>query len=94
MSVTRRELIVQKYSALELELSQYFDSSLFPSLRDIDLADMVTYITMIFMGIEIEADYRVKICELITNNEITVSSVVFDKIAPLIIEFVTWLKQL
>ena len=91
---TRRELIVQKYCALELELSQYFDSSLFPSLRNIDLADMVTYITMIFMGIETDADYRVKICELITNNEITVTSVVFDKIAPLIIEFVTWLKQL
>ena len=48
MSITRRELIIQKYCALELELSQYFDNSLFPSLDEVDLADMVTYITRIF----------------------------------------------
>ena len=44
---TRRELIIQKYCALELELGQFIDSSLFPSLASIDLADLVTYLTMI-----------------------------------------------
>ena len=94
MSQTRRELIIQKYCALELELSQYFDSSLFPSLQDIDLADMVTYITMIFLGIQTVEDYRGKIRELITTNGITVSNEVFDKVVPLVMEFITWLKQL
>ena len=94
MSQTRRELIIQKYCALELKLSQYFDSSLFPSLQDIDLADMVTYITMIFLGIQTVEDYRGKIRELITTNGITVSNEVFDKVVPLVMEFITWLKQL
>ena len=94
MSQTRRELIIQKYCALELELSQYFDSSLFPSLQDIDLADMVTYITMIFLGIQTVEDYRGKIREMITTHGVDLSEEVFEKVAPLITEFVTWLKQL
>ena len=94
MSITRRELIIQKYCALELELSQYFDSSLFPSLDEVDLADMVTYITMIFLGIQTEEDYRGKIRELMMTNGVTAGNDVFDKAAPLISEFVIWLKQL
>ena len=55
---------------------------------------MVTYITMIFLGIQTVEDYRGKIRELITTNGITVSNEVFDKVVPLVMEFITWLKQL
>ena len=91
---TRRDLIVQKYCALELELTQYFESHLFPSLQDIDLADIVTYTTILFMGVQTDDEYNENIRGLMKNNNITVSDEVFEKVSPLVTEFVRWLKQL
>lgn len=91
---TRRDLIVEKYCALELELSQYFESHLFPSLQDIDLADMVTYITILFIGVQSDDEYKENIRGLMKNNSITVTDEVFEKVAPLVTAFVRWLKEI
>ena len=91
---TRKTLIVAKYTVLELELKKHLDNSLFPSLDTVDLVDIVYYITLIFAGIESDKGYREKIRELITTDNINVDATKFDIIAPLIIEFIDWLKKL
>lgn len=91
---TRKELIVGKYTALETELKKHFDNTLFPSLEDIDLADLVYYITMIFLGTITDLQFHAKIRELLDTNGVKVSDDVFQKIAPLIIDFVQWMRAL
>ena len=91
---TRKELIIGKYVELETELKKHFDDTLFPSLEDIDLADLVYYITMIFLGVITDLQFHAKIQELLDTNGVKVSNEVFQKIAPLIIDFVNWLRVL
>ena len=88
------QLIVQRYTELEVELKKHIDGSLLPSLEDIDVADLVYFTTITFFGVDSEAQYHSKIKDLIESNAITVSREQFDKVAPLVIDFITWLKKL
>jgi hypothetical protein len=91
---TRMQLIVQKYTDMEVELKKHIDGSLLPSLEDIDVADLVYFTTITFFGVDSEAQYHSKIKELIESNAMTVSQEQFDKVAPLVIDFISWLKKL
>ena len=91
---TRKELIIKTYVALEIELKRYFDGTLFPSLDDIDVSDLVYFVTITFMGIKTNEEYQSKLKDLMKYNEIDVSQEVFDTIAPLVIEFISWLREL
>ena len=91
---TRKELIVEKFTTLEKELKPLFNGTIFPSLEEIDLADLVYYITITFLGIDSEQQYNDKIEELLSSNNIQTTKEVFGKISPKIIEFISWLKKL
>ena len=91
---TRRELIIQKYSALELELSNYTDGYLFPSLQEIDICDFVYYVTLTFVGVDTEEQFQRKIKELAVSNGVVMSDDVFEKVVPLVMELIVWLKKL
>ena len=55
---TRKELIIKKYTELESIIKTHVDVSLFLSLEDYDTADLVYYITLIFMGIQTEEQFK------------------------------------
>ena len=91
---TRKELIVAKYLLLETELKKYVTDDIFPSLDSIDVADMVYYITLIFLGVTTDEQYRIKIRELLITNGIKISDINIGIIIPLIQSFVEWMKAL
>lgn len=91
---TRMILITQKYEKLTTELKEFFDAELFPSLDTIDVADLVFFITLNFVGIEKEEDFHEKITDLITCNGFKITEKQMEKVVPLISEFVLWLRQL
>ena len=91
---TRKELIVEKYLLLETELKKYVTDDIFPSLDCIDVADLVYYITLIFLGVTTDEQYRIKIRELLTTNNIKISDTNIGIIVPLIRDFVKWMKEL
>jgi hypothetical protein len=73
---------------------KHVDGSIFPSLDEIDVTDMVFFMTMSFVGVESKEAYHSKIKELIEGSGVRITEDVFEKIAPLIIEFIAWLKVL
>ena len=91
---TRKELIVEKYSQLERELSNYLDTDIFPNLDDIDVCDVVFLITYQFMNIDTNEQYKVKIKEMLQANHLEITEEKLISIVPLISIFVKWLKQL
>ena len=91
---TRKEMIVDKYLLLETELKKYVTDDVFPSLDTIDVADLVYYITLIFLGVTTDEQYRIKIRELLTTNDIKISDANIGIIVPLIQDFVKWMKEL
>ena len=91
---TRKELIVEKYSQLERELSNYLDTDIFPNLDDIDVCDVVFLITYQLMNIDTNEQYKVKIKEMLQSNNLEITEEKLISIVPLISIFVKWLKQL
>lgn len=91
---TRKVQIIQKYALLEVELKKHITSDLFPNLEDIDIADLVFIITYTFMGINSLLQYDNKIREMMKDNNIDVINEKIESIAPLVMDFVVWLKNL
>ena len=91
---TQKELIVEKCSQLERELSNYLDTDIFPNLDDIDVCDVVFLITYQLMNIDTNEQYKVKIKEMLQSNNLEITEEKLISIVPLISIFVKWLKQL
>ena len=91
---TRKTLIIERYGALEVELKKHMKAELFPSLDSVDIADLVYFITLTFVGVDSEGQYSAKIRELMDGNGVKVDGPTFDIIVPLIRNFVAWMKLL
>ena len=91
---TRKELIVNKIVALEKTLEIYVDKRLFPSLDEIDVADLVFYITFTFLGLNDSVSMGEKVKELIVANNVTITDENLVKVVPLVIDFIMWLRVL
>ena len=91
---TRRELIVNKIIALEKTLEEWVDKSLFPSLDDIDVCDLVFYITFTFVGLTEPVSLGEKIKELIYANNVTIREENLQKVVPLVIDFIMSMRVL
>ncbi len=94
MSKTRKELLIEKYSILETKLKLYMNHELFPSLESVDVADLTYYITMIFLGISTREQFNEKLKELIDTNGVEVTSENYEKVLPLVEEFILWFRTL
>jgi hypothetical protein len=91
---TRAILITERYTTLTTELKTFFDSELFPSLDSIDVADLVYFVTLTFVGVEKTEDFEEKITDLITCHGFKVSDKQMVRVVPLIMDFVLWLRLL
>jgi hypothetical protein len=91
---TRASLITEKYEILTTELKTFFDAELFPSLDSIDVADLVYFVTLTFLGIEKTEDFEEKIMDLITCHGFKVTDKQMVKVVPLISNFVLFLRNL
>jgi hypothetical protein len=91
MAQTRGELITEKISILQDNLKPYMINKMF-SLEDYDLADIVYLLSVTFMNINTEDEYKQKIKELILMQEPKFDQ--FEKVYPIILQFILWFKQL
>ena len=49
MTLTRKDLITEKYTELKNQLQEYIlDDSLFPSIENVDLSDILFYLNFYF----------------------------------------------
>ena len=90
---TRAELIIEKLKNLEQNLKPYMMNSMF-SLEDsgYDLADIVYILSVTFMNINTEIEYKQKIKELILMQEPKFDQ--FDKVYPIVLAFIVFFKSL
>jgi hypothetical protein len=91
--VTRATLITEKYTILTTELKSFFDAELFPSLDNIDIADLCFFVTMSFMGVDSPLDFHDKIIEIIIANGFKITEEQMIIVVPLISDFVIFLRN-
>jgi len=48
MSITRKEVLTNKYEELKSKLQLYVNKDMFPSLNDFDIIDVISFIKLYF----------------------------------------------
>ena len=85
MSITRKEVLTNKYEELKSKLQLYVNKDMFPCLNDFDIVDVISFIKLYFPH---GSDYNQTIKGLMEQNEIVVSDNDFWIVSSLIIAFI------
>ena len=88
---TRKDLITEKYTELKIQLEEYIDGSLFPSIENIDISDIVFYLNFYFPK-NGQKEYISTIEKLLKPIEINDDDI--STVTNLIIDFITFLNNI
>ena len=93
MTITRKEIITEKYNLLKTELEKYINQNLFPSVDDYSINDIVYYLNLYFPKGG-ERLYSDTIERLMKNKNIELDDNHFSDCVNLIIDFINFLNNL
>jgi hypothetical protein len=85
---TRKEVLVKKYTELQLAIKQENIDVPFPSLQEIDLVDLLFYFDMIFAN---STDYKKSMKDSMEFSKGKLTDEQLDKVYPIIEPFIKWL---
>ena len=88
---TKKDLLIHMYQYLKTELEVYIDGSLFPSLDDYDITDIIYYLNIYFPKGG-EQEYINTIEKLMKQIELHDDD--FTTVVNLIIDFINFLNNL
>ena len=86
--ITRKMIIIKKYNDFLLELSNNGINSVFPSLEDFDLVDLLYFFDLKFSN---TTDYKTPLKELIEYSPVKLTEEEIDNVFPIIENFINWL---
>ena len=93
MTTTRKEIITRNYLMLTNALSEFVDSSLFPSLEDLDIISVIQLFSFFFPRENDDQEYISTIKILINERGIVISDDDFIIVSNLIIDFINFLNK-
>ena len=91
---TRRELIVERYNSLCAQVKLLTPDEFFPSLEDIDPADLVYFITLTFLGCTDDLERQVRLREILETHRIQLDNETFAQMYPIVNDFLDFVKNL
>ena len=94
MPITKKELITENYLTLINALKEFIDKSLFPSLDEFNLVDIVSLLNLFFPKDQTEEEYINTIKFLIIQKEIVISDDHLPIVINLIIDFINFLNNI
>ena len=92
VKTTRKLLIIEKYNELINKLKEYITVDIFPSLDDIDVADLVFFVSLNFAGSN--NSYQEALKDLIDCHNIKLDDKIFLKVYDVVHPFILWFKQM
>jgi hypothetical protein len=87
---TKKDIIIKKFLQYEKDVKEIIDTSIIPSLEDIDVLDLLLYTNLYFNN---EQDKRKTIIHLIDMQGIDITQEQFDKAMPMTIDLIEWLLK-
>jgi len=94
MPITKKELITENYLTLINALKEFIDKSLFPSLDEFIIIDVVSLLNLFFPKDQTEEEYINTIKFLIRQKEIVISDDHLPIVINLIIDFINFLNNI
>jgi hypothetical protein len=90
---TRRDIIEAKYNEMRRYIDENLGVNFFPSLDDIDTADILILIAMYFTPHYESGDYQKVIKDGLRLQNLKVDDAVFDKHYPVIKKYINWFVE-
>jgi hypothetical protein len=87
---TKKDIIIKKFLEYESEIKKIIDTSIIPSLEDIDVLDLLLYINLYFNN---EQDKKKTRIYLIDMQSIDITQEQFDKAMPMTLDLIEWLLK-
>ena len=91
VKTTRKLLIIEKYNELINKLKEYITVDIFPSLDDIDIADLVFFVSLNFAGSK--NNYQEALKDLIDCHNIKLDDETFIEVYNVVHPFILWFKN-
>ena len=93
MTITRKDIIIQEYNKLKIQLNEYISENIFPSLDDFDLSNIIYYLNYYFPKGS-EEYYSDTIESLMKSKNIELDDNDYSDVVNLIIDFINFLNNL
>ncbi len=87
---TKKDMIIKKFLQYEKNVKEIIDTSIIPSLEDIDVLDLLLYINLYFNN---EQDKKKTILYLIDMQGIVITQEQFNKAMPITLDLIEWLLK-
>jgi hypothetical protein len=87
---TKKDIIIKKFLEYETEIKKIVNTSIIPSLEDIDVLDLLLYINLYFNN---EQDKKKTIIYLIDMQGIDINQEQFNKAMPITLDLIEWLLK-
>ena len=92
VKTTRKQLITEKYNDLTNELKEYTSIDIFPSLDNIDIADLVFFFSLSFSGSK--SSYEEQLKDLLDCHNIKLDDEKLIEVYNVVHPFILWFKNL
>ena len=91
---TKKDLVIHMYKYLKSQLEVYIDGSVFPSLDDYDITDIIFYLNLYFPKGNEEEIYIDTIEKLMKQKQIDINDDDYTTVVNLIIDFINFLNNI
>ena len=91
---TKKELIIENYLILRKALEEFVDKSLFPSLEELEIVDVISLLKLFFPKDRDDEEHLNMIKFLISSKEIIISDDHLPIVYNLIIDFINFLNNI
>ena len=90
---TKKDLVIHMYKYLKSELENYIDGSVFPSLDDYDITDIIYYLNLYFPKGN-EEEYINTIEKLMKQKQIDINDDDYTIVNNLVLDFINFLNNI
>ena len=87
---TKKDIIIKKFLEYETEIKKIVNTSIIPSLEDIDVLDLLLYINLYFNN---EQDKKKTIIYLIDMQGVDINQEQFNKAMPITLDLIEWVLK-
>ena len=95
-TTTRKHLIIGKYTDLTDNIKKHTNDCILPVLDndEFDVVELIVYFNYFFTSCESKDDYRMVVLDIIDANSVNIEPDIFNRIFPMIFDFLLWFKTL
>jgi hypothetical protein len=91
---TKKELIIENYLILRKALEEFVDKSLFPSLEELEIVDVIYLLNLFFPKSKNDEEHLDMIKFLISSKEIIIRDEHLPIVYNLIMDFINFLNNI